>query len=228
MNKGFNYIKIIIIIIILSALTVFVNVYLITDWKITHKIIANIVEVAIFILSLIASIVTIFGKGVFANKAMDWTYCYEIAENVLNKIEKSGKSFDVVIGIGRSGGIWGGWLAGNLGSVPFYCIDIKYSVDKNGDRKIEFPFSIDVLSVILKNKKSVLIIEGAASTGATFQEFRKKHTEFFSEINFIYAVLFKNSAASISIDYVGKEVDDHWPDKFPWHYREKYQKFLKQ
>lgn len=212
----------------LLLLTVLGSIFYSTNLETTKVILLTIANAIVFILSLVANIIQIGVPGMFKRSIKNWNYSFEIANKLLSDIESSGKKIDLVIGLGRSGGIWGGWLAGNLGSLPFYTLDIKYSVDENGDRQIEFPHSQEILQLISGNTKCILVIEGAASTGNTFAAFKKKHLPLFSNVNFKFAVLFKNSSASITIDYVGKILDNGWPKKFPWHRTDKYQTLLKE
>lgn len=207
-----------------------IAIYINTDWDITSKILVSFASTLMVISSMVANIITIGGKSMFKRSPVisSWDYSFKVAEKLLKDIETSGKKFDVVVGLGRSGGIWGGWIAGNLGSIPFFALDIVYSADVNGDRSIDFPDSIELLKFITKKYKRVLIVEGAVSTGATFLEFKKKHKQFFEDVTFKFATLFKNSTASIVVDYVGETINNKWPDKFAWHTREKYAPHLRQ
>ena len=104
-----------------------------------------------------------------------WDDALRVAEKLLNTIEGSFMP-DLVLGLGRSGGIWGGWLAGNLGSLPFAVIDIEYD-DGEVVLRAEFPGGEEVLSSVRKrfpNSPHVLVVQGAASGGMTFREFFAK------------------------------------------------------
>lgn len=59
-----------------------------------------------------------------------WDEALRVADTLIDTIQQSRFSPHLVIGLGRSGGIWGGWLAGNLGSLPFTVIDLEYEVDE--------------------------------------------------------------------------------------------------
>ncbi|MBN8672150.1 MAG: hypothetical protein J0L80_15815 [Chitinophagales bacterium] len=203
-------------------------VYQISGLQKTKLILFTTVNALVFILSLVANILQIGGPRMFRTSIRNWNYSFDTAHSLLNKIEESGVKIDVVIGLGRSGGIWGGWIAGNLGSLPFYAIDVTYSVDEHGGRKVEFPNGIEILDAVIKSNSNILIIEGAASTGATFIEFKKICTGKYPNTKFKYAVLFKNSTAAISIDYVGKVIDNNWPKKFPWHVTDRYRTYTKE
>jgi hypoxanthine phosphoribosyltransferase len=217
------------VIIVTTVLIVFsIAIYWNSDWELANKIMASFISIVMLVSSLIANILTIGGKNVFKRSISNWDYSFIVANNLLQKIEKSNFKPDLVIGLGRSGGIWGGWVAGNLGSIPFYSVETKYTLDGHGDRKIDFPYAPDILGLIIQaNCKNILIVEGAASTGATFVEFKRQHLTPFADKIFKFAVLFKNSTASISIDFIGETVDNKWPEKFPWHIRDQYSTHLK-
>jgi len=122
-----------------------------------------------------------------------------------------------VVGRGRSGGIWGGWLAGNLGSLPFAVIDYTYDELPDG-RTVIFPEGekiLEAIESILGGRRQVLLVEGATSSGQTFSEFRNRFAIQTSEWELRTAVLYKNSTVPFEIDYVGRDDLKPWPDKFP-------------
>ena len=89
-----------------------------------------------------------------------WEDAFAVARKLLGDVESSGWKPDLVIGLGRSGGIWGGWLAGNLGSLRFIATDILYD-DSSWVRKITFPGAIQVLNAaqeILSGSVNVLLV----------------------------------------------------------------------
>jgi hypothetical protein len=134
-----------------------------------------------------------------------------------------------VIGIGRSGGIWGGWLAGNLGSLPFGVIEKRMSV-KNETFEVDFPGGEEIIKTLLRNNPSitkVLIVEGATSGGKVLTKFKESFSHIFGEIDVKFAVLYKNPASSANINFVGQTGPEPWPEKFPWHYSNLYRPYLR-
>lgn len=158
-----------------------------------------------------------------------WDDALRIADRLLDTIDRKGFKPDLVIGLGRSGGIWGGWLAGNLGSIPFASIDIEYKDTEIG-RSAQFPGADAVLSNVNERypgKPRILIVEGAASTGTTFREFLRQFKPQIEGWDVKTAVLYKNAGADVPISFVGKDDLDPWPERFPWHKRAGYKPHLR-
>jgi len=70
---------------------------------------------------------------------------------------------DVVLGLGRNGGVVGGILASFLDSMPLMLLDTEYSKKKS---KLHVEFRSDCL-VLPKSVKTVLVIEGTTTGGTT-------------------------------------------------------------
>lgn len=161
-------------------------------------------------------------------RRLTWDDALRVAEVLLKKIEGSHWKPDIVIGLGRSGGIWGGWLAGNLGSIPLAVVD-KHFVQEASGLKIVFPGGKEVICGIRENcdaKMKVLVIQGASSVGGVFRQFDTLFTEYFSNWDVKYAVLYVNPVVSFRIDFVGRTLEV-WPRQFPWHLRSVYRPYLR-
>lgn len=159
-----------------------------------------------------------------------WDDVLRVAEKLLIRIEESPFTPDAVIGLGRSGGIWGGWLAGNLGTLPLAVVDLAYRTGKTG-RNVKFYGEAEVLSSLRKrlgNQPCLLVVEGATSDGLTVREFFSK---FESELSAYHdvrmAVLYKNSGTNAKVDFFGRDDVSPWPRKFPWHKRDAYKPHLR-
>jgi len=76
------------------------------------------------------------------------------AKKVLKKIKKGPLwKPDVVIGISRSGGIWDGWLTGNLEAKPLLVVDVSYQQSPT-ERRIEFPVEKQVWLLVKSSKRT--------------------------------------------------------------------------
>jgi len=159
-----------------------------------------------------------------------WNEALKTAEKVLEQIEGSAWMPGIVLGIGRSGGIWGGWVAGNLGSLPFAVIDCKIDDESGPARRFLFQggqsFADNLREVLPENKK-ILIIEGAVTTGGTFGAFFEQFGTQFEDCEIKTATLYRNPSADFIVDYVGRSDLEPWPQKFPWHFRKAYRPFLR-
>ncbi len=161
-------------------------------------------------------------------RQVTWDDALRVAEELLGNIEGSGWKADLVIGLGRSGGIWGGWLAGNLGSLPLAVIDLVYE-ETSGGRTVRFPGGREVLSYLREShpgRCNVLVVEGASSTGQTPHEFREEFASEISNWDVKFGVLYKNPTVAVEIAFVGKDLEP-WPRRFPWHARGVYRPHLR-
>jgi len=155
--------------------------------------------------------------------APDWSNALLMAEKVLVQIEGGDWKPDLILGLGRSGAIWGGWFAGNLGSLPIAVVDILYRKTPVG-RDVTFPAGAETLQLLREVRGStlkVLIVQGASSTGQTFMEFLGQHRQHITDWSMKFAVLYRNRAVATRIDFVGKNLDP-WPKRLPWHLRPVY------
>ena len=148
-----------------------------------------------------------------ATQAISWDYCFLVAEDLRKKIRRWNP--DLVLGIGRSGGIWGGWMAGNLGSKPFAVIDDKYMKDE-----VSFPGGALLLQAIratYPEAEKVLLIEGASTRGTTIRKFREEFSDLLEGWDARFAVLFAATTSNAEIQFVGREGPAQWPAEMPWH-----------
>ncbi len=191
----------------------------------------EVIKVIFALIGVVSSILGIFQfyKLRTWKKEITWDDALRVAENLMEIIQTE-KEFDFnhVIGLGRSGGIWGGWLAGNLNSLPFEVVDIKYDETSDGIT-VSFPGGDEILQALLKkygSESNVLIVEGATSRGQTPKAFLKLMKSNCPKWSFRTAVLYKNVASDANIDFVGKYLDV-WPKRLPWHKTKAYKPYLR-
>ncbi len=181
----------------------------------------------------IATLGTIFGIAAAAIPAIaesrrrersggqSWDDALKVVYKILSQIRREDWRPDLVIGLGRSGGIWGGWLAGNLGSLPFTVVDVRYADD--GAVTVEYrPDLVSTLAEVypaLKTRATlrVLVVEGATSTGRTPEQFRQVFRSELTGWDVRTAILFVNPASTAAVDYIGCMGPEPWPRRFPWH-----------
>lgn len=185
----------------------------------------RIVELILQILGGIGTVVALIAfvmQIIILRKGPTWWDALKRARKILDKINQLHWEPTVVIGIGRSGGIFGGWLAGNLGSKPFIVVDDFYDQQSSKDIKVEFPGGKKVLSALEEFKKPednrILLVKGAVSRGQTFATFLERFSDQLVSWDIKKAALYKNPAAAVHIDFLGKFLEP-WPKRFPWHDR---------
>lgn len=157
-----------------------------------------------------------------------WDDALRTAHALLQRINGQGWRPEIVIGLGRSGGIWGGWLAGNLGSLPFAVVDDRYTV--NAGLGVDFPAGAEVLAAIRRaypDKRRILVVEGATSTGKTPAKFLEHFGGQLQGLEVKFAVLYKNPVSAADIAFVGKDGPEPWPDRFPWHSSDLYRPYMR-
>lgn len=154
---------------------------------------------------------------------LNWTQALESAEEVLQQLEAdSDWEPDVVIGIGRSGAIWAGWLAGNLGSKPVAVVDAVYEVEETGVQT-RLPGLAESLAAIAPTPVSILLVEGATARGSSFASFLTSLETMAGDRDVRLATLYRATTCLVQVNYVG-EVLEAWPERFPWHHRRAYQR----
>lgn len=189
------------------------------------------VELILQLLGAIGAVVTIIAlvwQIIRRREGPTWRDALRKARKVLDKINQLDWEPSVVIGIGRSGGIWGGWFAGNLGSKPFLGVNVRYVQTPKG-REVHFRGAKQVLSALEEFKElgnNILLVEGAATTGQTFKCFLERFSNQLGSWKIKKAVLYKNPAAAIDIDFVGRRLE-RWPARFPWHERDVWRRHLR-
>ena len=145
-------------------------------------------------------------------------------ERILALAEPSTVALELGLGVGRSGGIWGGWMAGNLGSLPFGVIDDKYEPNS-----VTFPGGTEVLRALhatYPEAKKVLLIEGASVRGETINKIRTELSEQLEIWEVKFAVLFVSRHSNAKIDFIGRLVPDKFLDRMPWHHTSNWKTFI--
>lgn len=141
---------------------------------------------------------------------------------LLDQIVGSGFQPQLVVGIGRGGGFVGGWLAGNLGSVPFEVVERSHSRDSVNP--VAFPHVETKMAYLRESygeSVTALIVEAATTRGTTLREFERLRLKHLPEWSCSYAVLFTNRAVDFPIAFSAKTLE-RTPDRYPWHYSTAY------
>lgn len=145
---------------------------------------------------------------------------------LIEEIVEAGFNPDLVVGIGRSGAFLGGWLAGNLGSLPIQVLDRTFGDTE--ERNILYPNAAAMLETIRNIQGSnlnVLIVEGGSTTGATLENFSALQKQYCPNWNCRYSVLYEVKAATFKSDFVAKRIRKA-PRRYPWHKTINYRKYL--
>jgi hypoxanthine phosphoribosyltransferase len=189
--------------------------------ELTVQIFAIIGALAAVISALIA--VLHWAQVYLWKRKLTWDDSLRTAAKVLADIQRDNWLPDIVVGLGRSGGIWGGWIAGNLGSLPFAVVDDKYP-------DVQFPGGAETLDALRKTypgMRRMLVVEGATGSGRTINEFKSHFSDRLKGLEVRFAVLYRNPAAASRVDYVGEIGPEPWPERLPWHRTDLYRPHLR-
>ncbi len=104
---------------------------------------------------------------------------------------------DIIVGLGRSGGVVGGILACLMGSLPIDLLDLHYT-RKDKAYRVEFRTESFKLP---EDAKKVLVIEGATTAGTTLTTASKLLADQYPGIEFRYAVLIQSEASQFTCNY---------------------------
>jgi len=147
--------------------------------------------------------------------------------DLLRQIKTDGFEPDFVLGLGRSGAFLGGWLAGNLGSVPIEVIDRIHKA--NATDPMEFPYcaeKIGLIRCIYGEDASVLVVEGATTRGTTFYQFEKIREQQAPYWKCRYCVLYEVDTSTFHTQFVGQRMNKA-PIRYPWHKTPEYKDFIR-
>jgi hypoxanthine phosphoribosyltransferase len=148
------------------------------------------------------------------------------AIRLLEKIEASNFQPHFVLCLGRSGAFLGGWLAGNLGSLPIELLDRHFL--ENDSTMMSFPNAeakIKLMEKLYPRDAQVLVVEGATTTGTTFFEFQKLRKKAAPNWQCKSCVLYEVKSNRYALDFVAKRIKEV-PHGYAWHRRGKYRRAM--
>lgn len=134
-----------------------------------------------------------------------WPDVEKGVDEIIRNMEKDGYEPDLVIGIGRSGGIVGGLIAGYLGAKPLRVFNWNYKNEKI-EGKVRRVHTHDKTVEIEKEQEKILLVEGATTTGQTPERALTFFKEQFPGKDFRFAVLVRQKSSIAHIHYCAYEV----------------------
>lgn len=170
--------------------------------------------IATFI-SIVTAIIGLYKVWkIFYENRFTWRKVEKGVEKLVDKMKKDIYDPDIIVGIGRSGGIIGGLIAGCFGSKPFMAINRTFGYPQKTVASIT-DVIIDSEFLIGDKYKKILLVEGASTTGDTPKKAIELMQNKFPDKEFKFAVLVKKSSSTARIDYVAYNVNDNI--KLAWH-----------
>jgi hypoxanthine phosphoribosyltransferase len=138
------------------------------------------------------------------------------AKKLIRKIRESGYTPDIVVGLGRSGAVLGGLLAGNLGVLPITVVDRTYEWIDDKTRAVR-PISF-IAKGVFRGKK-ILLVDAAPHTGETCRAIKDELLKA-SPADLRIASLFKYTYTIQIPDFYIDEVQK--VRKMPWRFSNEY------
>lgn len=117
-----------------------------------------------------------------------------------------------VVCIGRSGAIFGGLIAGNMGNVPIALLDRRFQWDK-GRVRDDVPLSYSEVHID-DSVRRVLVVIGEIYSGSSIKESLGRLEGVLNGREYRLACLNKVSFAPVKVDYCVYEVEK--PGRPPW------------
>lgn len=171
------------------------------------------VEILVTVVSIGASLVTIY---VFVEKyrqrtSLTWRQMEKGLRRILADISRDGFSPDMIVGVGRGGGILASILAGNLGHKPFIVLDTEISREQGvGHVEIREHFECPDLG-----RARVLVAVAELYSGYDLRaglDYLKKASGELLEVRTVALVM--NVTSIIEPDYVA--IRTKYPLAAPW------------
>lgn len=119
---------------------------------------------------------------------------------------------DLVVCVGRSGAIFGGLIAGNMGNVPIALLDRRFQWDKSRIRE-DVPLSFSEVHVD-DSVRSVLVVIGEIYSGSSIKESLERLEKVLNGRKYKLACLTKIKFAPVNVDYWVYEVQK--PSRPAW------------
>lgn len=177
----------------------------------------SVVNVAIAIVSLVASAMTIvlFAQLARERDRLSWRVVERSITQVINEMRRNHYEPDVIVGVGRGGAIVAGMLAGNLGHVPLVVLDtILDRRNHVSEVRLRYPELIPKL-----HGQRVLVCVGELYSGEDLKTgtrvIRKLRPREIKTMS-----LFSHPATSVEPDFVGRQT--RRPLDAPWRITDEY------
>lgn len=190
------------------------------------------IEIIGFVMTIIGGLAVVpasyrFVRGKYFSK-LTLRDAEKCVVGILEEIERDGWSPELVIGLGRSGAMWGGWLAGNLGSLPIVVIDRKFERTATGRllRLIDAGPTLTGIKKRYPGRTRVLAVEGATTSGAAFALLGECALKAFPDLEIRTVALWTRRGTTQQPHYTSSRDLDPWPDRLPWHFRPAFKRFL--
>lgn len=142
------------------------------------------------------------------------------SKKLIKQIKESGFAPDIIVGLGRSGAILGGILAGNMGVKTITVIDRAYKWQEEKTREV---VPVSLINLEMLRGKKVLLVDAAPHTGETCKVIKEellKAQPTEVKIASLFKVLYTVQVPDYYINEVEKVRKMPW--RFSFEYREDF------
>lgn len=178
------------------------------------------------VLGIISAVlaITLAGYGAFrwyrrrVPTKVSWRRIERAVLRIIHDMRRDNFVPDLVVCIGRSGAIFGGLIAGNMGNIPIALLDRRFQWDKGRVRE-DVPLSYSEIHIDDSVRK-VLVVIGEIHSGSSIKESLGRLEEALKGREYRLACLNKVTFAPVKVDYCVYEVGK--PGRPAWVISDRY------
>jgi hypoxanthine phosphoribosyltransferase len=151
----------------------------------------------------------------FECEVMDWDLFSNLAKKLAKKINGSGYTPDLIVGLARGGWVLARVLCDLIGVKDLVSLKVEHwgvTATPDGKAKLRYPLNVDL------NGKKVLIIDDITDTGESMR-IAVEYIESLKPSEVRTAALRHIKTSKFTPDYFGEEMDWRWVI-FPWNFTE--------
>lgn len=183
----------------------------------TYSSFFSLVTMAFMILGMIEYYKknTIYRESENEDGKVSWKSIEKHVLFLIRKLRERQYMPDLIVGIGRSGGVIASMISGNMGIIPLCVIDRKYWWE-NGVRKMEI---ISTLNSNFIQGKKILMVMAETFSGETIKMCKKYLSEMKPD-EIMTLVIFKGDKSPVTPDFYAELANDKMP--VPWRITPEY------
>lgn len=186
----------------------------------------QVVERILAVLGSIASILALFQVTVrLVRKRISWRTFSRTIQGVVRKIQRKGNKYDLVIGVRRSGTVCAAIVAGNLGGLPVYALNVDIEKSNHGLQAMTAKVDCNGVSASLIKGKKILVVACFNVTGVC-PKVALEYLESFGPSAMDFVAVYESSYSQIGATIVGQAVSKAKAEEIliamPWMVNEAY------
>ena len=169
-------------------------------------------ETVVVVISVITALVSIPAGAYYlwdrskvnVPRTVSWRMIERSVRRVIRELNADHFHPDLILAIGRSGAIYGGLLAGNLGNLPMAILD-RHLVWDRAAREYVADHSSEIR--LSDDCRTVLVVVGEVYSGQSLSVSLERIAPILKGRDVRTASLVRSRSSNVRLDYVGYEVD---------------------